>query len=262
LTRSGYGVYFFTSTFFANIGFVAFLFQKRKNPWTSLLYLGIIAIFTYWHGSKGQLISYLLIWMLYRVYVLRQRFRALLAIGITAAAGCLLVGFFALFSSVWDLAQLANSLTGYADTVRNAIVVIDDPRQDFYYGRLTLETEFYARIPRVVMPNKPKDYGAFYISKKYSPAAHRSDQGDPAYDIGVPYADFGPYTILLMSICAAGMGWLTSCMVADQLNSPSPGRFMVLSFLSGVSVIPISGVWLLPETILIGALCSLALRRL
>ena len=260
MTRSGYGVYFFSSTLFATLGFITFLFCRRKSIVNSIVFYASIAIFTYWHGSKGQLLNYLLIWLLYRVYVLRRRIRAVLAMAIAGIIVTAVVTMFALFSNIADLAELADQLTGYADTVRNAMTVIDDPRQDYYYGMLTFETEVYSRVPRVLMPNKPKDYGPFRIAKKYAPAAHRSDAGDPNYDIGVTYADFGLFTIALLCIEWALTGWITVSLTEDQKHAPSIGRFLLLAFFSGVNVIPLSGVFWFPETLLLSLLLTAILR--
>ncbi|QEE28390.1 hypothetical protein FTW19_10480 [Terriglobus albidus] len=260
MTRSGYGVYFLSSTLFATLGFITYMFCRQKGIVNSFVFYASIAVFTYWHGSKGQLINYLLIWLLYRVYVLRRQIRAVSAMAIAGIIVVVLTTMFALFSNVADLAELANQLSGYADTVRNSMTVIDDPRQDYYYGMLTFENEVYARIPRFLMPNKPKDYGPFRIAKKYDPAAHRSDVGDPNYDIGVTYADFGPFTIALLCIVWALTGWVIVSLAEDQKRTPSIGRFLLLLFFSGVNIIPISGLFLFPETLLLGLLLTAILR--
>src|ERR1700739_64761 len=260
LTRSGYGPLFFGSTFFATLGFVAYLFQKRKRLLGSLAFYALCGALTFLHGSKGQILNYFLIWMLYQVYVNHKNISALAAISVVGFVAVLTIGSYVLFSSTADIIALMNNLTGYADSVRNAMQVIDDSQADHYLGRLTLENEVYSRIPRVLMPSKPKDYGAFALGKKYDPVQYRSDEGSPNYDIGLTYADFGPFTLIYLCATSALMAWLVSSFTAHLRQRPTAGRFIVFIFLAGVNVIPISGVFLLPETMVIAGAFSFALK--
>jgi hypothetical protein len=260
LTRTGYGVYFYTSIFLATLGFATYLFSNPKTKLGAILFFGLATALAYWHGSKGEIVNYFLIWILYRVYVDRKRIRALGALSIVGGVGILVIGSFALFLKPTDIYDLGANLTGYADIIRNNMVVIDDPHLDLYFGQLMIENEVYSRVPRAVMPGKPKDYGPFALGKKYDPAQHRSDKGDPAYDVGLAYADFGPLSMICLCGSSAFMAWLVSSFAGEMRHRPTPGRFVIFVFLAGVNVIPISGVFLLPETILIAGVLSIAQR--
>lgn len=260
MTRIGYGPLFFGSTLFSTLGFVTHLFYKEKSILGAISFYILCATLTLWHGSKGQLLNYLLIWMLYRVYVDRKKVSALAAISVVGIAGILTIGSFALFSSAADIYELLNSLTGYADAARNAMLVIDDPRADSHFGELTVGNEIYSRIPRALMPSKPTDYGDFALAKKYDPSQYRGAEGAPNYDIGVTYSDFGPFAIIYLCITSAVMAWLVSIFATNFRQGPTPGKFIIFIFLAGVNVIPISGVFFLPETMLIAGVLSLALR--
>jgi hypothetical protein len=215
---------------------------------------------TYWHGSKGQIVNYFLIWILYQAYVARQRVRLFTALVIVTVASILILGSYALFTTAADLYELSYDLTGYTDAVRNAMKIIGNPRGDFYFGRLTAEIEFYNRIPRVVMPDKPMDFGGFALAKKYDPEQYRSDTGAPNYDIGVQYADFGPFAIVLICLSSAVLAWFISAFAADLYQRAHPSRFIVFIFMCGVNVIPISGVFFLPETLFVAYLLSFAMK--
>jgi len=260
LTRTGYGIWFFGSTFFATLGFVTYLFQKGKSLIGVLTFCVLCGALTYWHGSKGQILNYVLIWMLYRVYVDRKSIRALTALAVLLGTGALVIGSFALFSNTGDMIALVDSVTGYADSVRNAMEVIDDQQGKRYYGQLAIEDEVYSRIPRAIMPGKPMAYGSFRLARTYSPASYRNNEGTSAFDIGVRYADFGPFSMILLCLSSGGIAWLLSSLVFHLRRQPTSGTFLIFIFLAGVNVIPISGVFFLPEMILLASALSFALR--
>jgi hypothetical protein len=260
MTRTGYGPLFFGSTLFATLGFVTYLFYKQKSLLGATSYYVLCAGLTFWHGSKGQILNYVLIWMLYRVYVARKKVSALAALSLVGLAGVITVGSFAAFGSFADIYDLSTNLVGYADASRNAMKVIDDPQARTYFGELTVENEFYSRIPRVLMPSKPTDYGAFALGKKYDPAQYRAGEGAPNYDIGLTYADFGSFAMIYLCLSSGVVAWMVSSFAAALRQGPTPGKFIVFIFLAGVNVIPISGVFYLPETMLIAGALSFALR--
>ena len=259
-TRTGYGLYYFGSTTLTSLGFVTFLFKKDKSLKSVVLFFAICVLLAYWHGSKGQIITYLLIWMLYRVYVEGTPIRAFAASLIVAAVASLVVGSFALFSSVADIAELAQSVTTFADYVRNAMLVIDDPNQTRYYGRLMIENEIYSRVPRMIMPGKPKDFGPFILAKTYNPASYRNDEGVGAFDIGFVYADFGDFSIIAICAYSVFSAYFVSSLALHLRSGGGAGTFIVFLFMVGVSVIPISGPFYLPESILLGGVVAVASR--
>jgi hypothetical protein len=252
LTRTGYGLPFYGSTTFVSMAFVVFLFRKEKSTWSSAVFFLLCMLLAYWHGSKGQIITYALIWMLHRVYVRKVPIRVLAASAMAASIAVLLIASFALFSNAGDIADTLTAVSGYADYVRNAMLVIDDPRGKTYYGRLMLENEFYSRVPRMVLPDKPKDFGPFLMAKIYNPASYRLDEGTGDFGLGVTYADFGPFAILATCAYSAFAAFLVSTLARHLRRGAGPGGFIAFLYLAGVSVIPISGPFYLPESILLG----------
>lgn len=260
LTRTGYGLYFFGSTTFATLGFVTYLFIKRKSILGATLFFAICTGLAYLHGSKGQIVIYIMVWMMHRVYVDQKPIRAVAASAMLLAVAGLVVGSFAVFSSPDDLAELADSVTTVADYVRNAMLVIDDEQGKLYYGRLLVENEIYSRIPRSIMPDKPKDFGPFILGKIYNPANYRNDEGVGAFDLGATYADFGSISVLLVCAYSALSAFLISGLTLRLKSGAGPGTFVVFLFMVGLGVIPISGPFYLPESIALGGALSLAGR--
>jgi len=259
-TRNGYGVWFFSSTFFTNLALITFLFGQRRKRLTGILFGSVIILLTFWHGSKGLFLDSALIWVLFHVYVQRKRIRAGLALALAGMLGTLVLGSFFLFSSPENLVELLTSVTSYADYVRNAMIVIDDDRGKRYYGQLLVDEVVYTRMPRVLMPDKPKDFGPFLLAKIYSPANYRAAEGTAAFDVGVAYADFGPFASLYLCFLSAGTAWLVSTAVTYVKQSPTVGGFLVVLYLSGVNVFPVAAPFFLFDTLMIAIIISLVLR--
>ncbi|SEG33177.1 hypothetical protein SAMN05421819_2543 [Bryocella elongata] len=256
LTRTGYGLPFYGSTTFVSLAFVVFLFRKDKSVKSTAAFFSLCMLLAYWHGSKGQIITYALIWMMHRVYVRGIPVRILAASAMAVSIAVLLIGSFALFSSAGDIADTLVSVSDYADYVRNAMLVIDDPHGRIYYGRLMLENEFYSRVPRAILPDKPKDFGPFLLAKIYNPASYRLDEGTGAFDLGVTYADFGPCALLAVCAYSALAAFLMSTLAWKLRRGAGPGVFIAFLYLAGVGIIPISGPFYLPESILLGVIVT------
>jgi hypothetical protein len=255
-TRTGYGLNFFGSAVAMYLAFITYLFKNKKSVAGAALVTTVCVVLTYLHGSKGEILSLVEIFILYRVYILRK------PVGLAGASASIIamalagVLSFALFGSAADIGELALSMAGYSNYTRNAMTVIDDPLARFYWGRLTVEDEVYSRVPRFIMSNKPKDYGSFKLASIYYPAWFQGDTGSPAFGIGVQYADFGVFAIVIICVWSILLGWLVTHLVALMKARPNPGKFLVLLFFAGVGIIPIGNGFLLPETVTLGLLLN------
>jgi hypothetical protein len=260
-TRTGYGIEFFGSSLLMYLALITYLFKRKKSLSGGVVLGGICIALIYLHGSKGELLELIEIFILYRVYILRRAVTfasAVASIGAIALVGCLS---FALFEGLTNVGELAVSMAGYSDYTQNAILVIDNPNGQFFWGRLTLEDEIYTRIPRLIMPNKPKDFGSFKLASIYYPEWFQGDTGSPAFGIGEQYADFGVFAIILISLWSVLSGWVAALLVASLRRRPEPGRFVVLLFFSGVDIIPLGSGYLLPETIVLAAALAFVYRH-
>ena len=260
-TRTGYGIEFFGSSLLMYLALITYLFKQKKSLLGGVVLGGVCIGLIYLHGSKGELLELLEILILYRVYILRRPVTfasAVASVAAIALVGCLS---FALFEGLTNVGELAVSMAGYSDYTQNAILVIDDPKSQFYWGRLTLEDEIYTRIPRLIMPNKPKDFGLFKLASIYYPEWFQGDTGSPAFGIGEQYADFGVFAVILISLWSVLSGWVAALLVASLRRRPEPGRFVVLLFFAGVDIIPLGSGYLLPETIVLAAALAFVYRH-
>ncbi|CAN7245351.1 hypothetical protein [Massilia sp. LjRoot122] len=254
-TRSGYGLSYFGSMLLCYIFLVLALFHEKLSSISKLGALVITVVFAYLHGSKGQVIAAVFIWVYY-YFVARQRqvkFRGFL---IFALISFLLGGslFYFMLDSV-ELTELFGIIAGYADYSRNAVMLVDNETVT-YFGRLTLEDNIYSRVPRAIFPDKPKDFGAFLLSMKYFPQAFLLDEGVPSFGIGIYYADFSVFCIPFLAFCNFVGGVITRGFVTRLKIYRSPVDFLVVLFMSGITLLPIGSGYLLPEhfTISLGLL--------
>jgi hypothetical protein len=258
-TRRGYGLPFFGSAVLLNVAATLFFFRKSKNRGADFLFWIIVGASTLEHGSKGELLSFLWIWILFRIYVDRRPFKLLESARVIVVLGVVLATSFIAFG-IAEPAELIQGVSKYADYTRTASHVIDDPDRPVYFGLLTLEDNIYSRIPRAFFPEKPKVFGVFRLTMRYFSASDWEDVGSPDFGIGIPYADFGPFAILYIAAFAFFTGISASCLVRKLKTDPNPGNLLLLAFFAGVSLIPTGIGYSLPETALLSWLVLKASR--
>jgi hypothetical protein len=258
-TRSGYGLTFFGSAMLLDAAVVLFFFRRSKNIFADSLFWIIVALSTVEHGSKGELITFFWIWMLYRVYVERRSFRIIEVGRIAILFAVALVSSFVLFGNA-EIADLVEGLAKYADYTRNAALVIDDPQRPVYYGLVAVEDEVYARVPRAIFPGKPDIFGALRVIHNYYPDAWARGWA-PDFGVGFAYADFGPLAIFYIAVCAMINGIGCSMLIRKLRTDPNPGNLVILIFFSGVTFIPTGMGTMLPEHVLLSG-CVLGVTRI
>ena len=251
LTRTGFGQQTFVSSVLAYLAVIFILFAKRSWITKTLVLVaasGVVIL----HGSKGQVLNIFLLLLLFQVYVRKRRIALLPALVRGLALGGVVALLFAATMSLGDgLVEALQDISQYSDYTRNAMLVIDSglPLQ---YGRLTMEANLYGRIPRALMPNKPKDFGAFYLVEEFYPEWFDADTGSPDFGIGVQYADFGALALVYLALFSMLKGWLARIFVDRLKLTGHPADFLVVGFLAEISVLPLGGAgWLFPEVILL-----------
>lgn len=262
-TRTGYGHMYFVSTALTYIAFVLILFKKRSFPGEKVLFFAVSASLCLMHGSKGQVVVLLLIALIYRAIACNNRVSLVRGVVLATTFAVGLGSMFYLFQ--WRHSENTDGLfmlmSSYADYNRNAMMLIDDPFMEPQYGRLTVEQNVYTRVPRVLYPAKPKDWGTFWLARKYYPVWFEKETGAPSFGmLGVPYADFGRFAILYMMAWAALGGMLLRLFVIRLREYRSPADFVVVLFLCGVSIIPGGLGYMLPEHLIIAIVIALLLR--
>jgi hypothetical protein len=257
-TRSGYGLNFFLSTMMVNLGFVLQLF-KTKHTGQRLLFFSLCATLGIAHGSKGSIMILGLLWLIHWRYADGQKISGLRATLLLIVSSLSLVALFYFFSTGIELAELANRIIGYSDYTSNGLMVVNDNKPAFF-GRIILEDNLFSRIPRALFPDKPKDFGSFYLAQLYFPESFELDQGAPAFGVGTTFADFKWFALPILCFASLATALLTKTYQNALAKYRHPGDFIVLAFLSGVPMISVGVGFLLPEHLLLSALLTLSLR--
>ena len=251
-TRTGFGVNFYVSSLFANLAIIFALFSRRSWQLKAAIVVGSVFLLSL-HGSKGQVLTVLLLLGLFEVYVRGRKIKLLPSLLAGAGAGAVLLLLFAatmtLGESPWEVAE---TISQYSDYTRNGMMVIDS-HLPLQYGRLTLEANTIGVVPRALMPSKPKNFGALYLDEQFYPEALDNDAGAPAFAVGVQYADFGAFAIFYLTLFAVLKGWLARVFVDRLQAKRHPADFLVVAFLADITLIPTGSGWLLPEILLIAA---------
>ena len=252
-TRTGFGFEGFVSSTLAYVAVILILFSRRSKTakaFTILLATGLLSL----HGSKGQVLSVLLIFLLYYVYALGRKITFARAMVVYACTGVVLLLLFAATMSLGEnAADALESISKYSDYTRNAMLVIDSD-YPLQYGRLTIESNTLGLIPRQLMPGKPKNFGTFALAEEFYPESFDRDAGAPAFGVGTQYADFGSLAIIYLALCALFRGWLARVFVNRLKVTHHPSDFFVVAFLADIGLFPIGTGWLLPEALLLAIL--------
>lgn len=260
-TRTGYGIFLFTSALLNNLSFIAFIFSKKKTFIGSILFIFILFFNIYIHGSKGQFVTILMIYFAYVAYVLNRKMsggKFLINFGISAS---LLISLFVIFASQQrNMVEVVVNISNYSDYTRNANMVIDSdfPTQ---YGKLLIESNLYSRLPRVVYPDKPKDFGYFVLAKTFYPEWFENDSGSPSFGIGGVWADFGIFSIFYFLFWAVFLGVLFKTLVVKLKENTNMGLFILVLFFMGIDLIPLGTGYLVVEHLFLAIIISLLSSR-
>jgi hypothetical protein len=237
-TRTGFGIQFFLSTFLAYFALILMLFAKSVPRTVMAVFVSLVLLLIYLHGSKGQLLVVLMISLYFVVFIRGWRFRLGALMGLGSAAGLVMGVLFYITLPASMKEDLLVGIVSYSDYTRHAAVVIDDPHLEPQLGRLTAESSLYTVIPRALFPDKPRDFGSFWLAKRYYPEWFEANTGAPAFGIGVQYADFGGFTIAWDIFTHLLLGGALKILVTRLRQKPDPGSFILLLALLDVALIP------------------------
>lgn len=238
LTRSGFGIQFYLSTLAVYVGFVLLLFSRKLKRSSAVLFSLISLPIIYLHGSKGQVLNFVLIALYFLVFVKGKRFGIKGFVGLGLIVSTLVVSLFYVSYSEEARADLLVEMAGYAEYTRNAAMVIDDATLDPQLGRLAVESKFYVMVPRALFPDKPKDYGAFWLAKRYYSDRFELDVGAPDFGLGFIYADFGDFAVLYYFGGSLLTGLILKILVTRLKRRPDAGTFFLLLAFLDVGLIP------------------------
>ena len=249
-TRTGYGIEYYGSALLMNCALILFLLSRRRQH---LLFLFVLLAFTVSKGSKGQVLTDLMIYAAWAVYVLNKRFslRQTLVGGVVAVAA---MGALFVLNYRGEIDSLVLTVAGYSDYNRNASLVVEDDHAPIYDGMLSFENVVYSKIPRALWPGKPKDFGEFLLAEKYFPELFELDQGAPSFGIGVYFADFGALAYLAIAAVNFFSGRMLRYFIRSCERRPRVLSFTMLLFFSDVSLLPVGVGYFLIETLVLALL--------
>jgi hypothetical protein len=239
VTRVGYGIESFLSTLCVYIGFILLLFRKEKNRLFDTVFVVAGTAVLYFHGSKGQFVGLLLIWLYFVAFVKGRRYGVgrLIALGLGSAA--LLATLFYFTFSAYFRQNLIIAIASYAsEYTANATLVIDDSSLDPQLGRLSLENSIYAFIPREIFPEKRKDFGSLWLASRYYPTRYQDENGAPAFGMGFYYADFGVFAIVYYALSELLAGIVLKILVTRLQHRPDAGTFVLFLNFMDVPLVP------------------------
>lgn len=254
-TRTGYGVYFFLSLTLAYLALVLLLFSKRIRKLELFLFVIVCMVFVWLQGSKGHLLGFIFILVLHWVYVKGRRVSFPKFLLVSAGMGVFGIVLFLVTTPDLILGGGVSALANYSQYTRNGMNVIDSGMGPFY-GRLTLENQVYARVPRALDPDKPHDFGDFYLAEHFYPDAFVMDTGAPAFGNGAWFADFGTIALPLLLVSGFLNGLLLKMFVTSLRRYRTPGDFVMVLLAAGTPLIPLTSTFLLPESLLLAIVAN------
>jgi oligosaccharide repeat unit polymerase len=249
-TRTGFGLQYYISSVLAYLSVILVLFSTKSRP-TKAMIIALATCLLLLHGSKGQVLNLVFLLILFYVYGAGRKVSLSKALITSSAIALVVVLLFAGSMVLGEsLAEVLESISEYSDYTRNAMLVIDQhfPLQ---YGRLTIEANTLALVPRVLMPNKPKNFGPMRLDEEFYPEQLDADAGAPAFGVGTQYADFGALAIVYLAFCGILRGWLARVFVNRLKITHHPADFLMVAFLADVGLFPVGTGWFLPEAFLI-----------
>lgn len=250
LTRTGYGIYFYPSLMFSLLASICSFFILNEKKLLALLCLAVNVILIFLHGNKGPIFSIFIAFILYLSYIQEKNIKFIFLIKSFFIISLVVVCFFAY---TYKGGNPIENMAYYSDYTRNAVLIAHS-NFDFMYGRLMLESELYSRIPRVLWPSKPDDFGALYLAKVFYPEAFYRNQGAPAFGYGEYYADFGYFTPVWLIISGLFKGIIAKYFANKTQQHKSAHYFIMFLFCIGVGIIPVSMGWLFPEHVVVAVM--------
>ena len=249
-TRTGAGPLFFGSLILAYVSYALYLFSERQKSWTTWVYHILLIGSLLLHGNKSPLVVLFFMNIIYASAIKRKLYTAIQAVKTGVLITVLIIGLFVISLSENMKQNFLLGVASYSDFNRNFALVVEDP-PPIKLGMLTLEGQIWPLIPRSLYPNKPKNFGTFYLAEHYYPEWFDADAGAPAFGFGVTYADFHQWAILYILFTSLGVGILLRLYFNRLRAHHSPGDFIMVVFLSGTPLIELgAGYQFIPHLIL------------
>jgi len=238
LTRTGFGIQYFISTLLAYLALIIACFRPPRSRLSAAIFVALLGLLLYLHGSKGQIIYAFLIWLSYVVFVRGRSFKLGGLIGVGGVGTVVIALLFYITLPPTMKTNFIIGVASYSDYTRNATLVIDDSNLAPQMGRLTAEASLYTMVPRAMFPDKPRDFGSLWLAKRYFPEWFAENTGSPAFGIGVSYADFRQLAFVWEAFTHLVLGCVLKILVVRLRTRPDPGTFVLLLPMIDIGLIP------------------------
>lgn len=176
---------------------IAIYFIKERRISLKIIVLAFILVFS---GSKMAIFSsFLLLGTLWEQY--RKMNYKLLSI--SALLLCIAMVFYHATQNTAKNVDAVQGAMSYFDVYRQqtmALEMLTEDKIPYFYGKIYVSS-YYTVIPRLIWPDKPKDFGFALLNYKIYPA-YSADGYMPSFGLGYVFADFGYFSLILAGLLA------------------------------------------------------------
>ena len=176
-----------------------------KSSFTRIIIFISISVLLSFLGSKSQILSMFFIYALYTFFIEKKYFNLRMTLILVGSVGTLLLFFFLLLqrSEFSILVKILN----YFDYFENFLTLFNK-LDSYYLGILTLESNMYSVMPRIIFPDKPLYFGSIQLGTEIYPEQTYLNQGAPSLSFleeGMLISEFCllsifPYQVLLVAL--------------------------------------------------------------
>lgn len=187
-TRSGYGHIYFTFGLLIKLLFLISLYLF-KSKFIRIFVFIVLCFLVSLMGSKSQILNMFLIYVLYLYFIDKKSYNLISSLSIIVVLGIFLLILY-LYLQDSNYPPIIKFLNIF-DYFENFLLLYHN-LDKFYLGILTIETNLYSIIPRIIYPEKPIYFGTFILGQEILPHQTYLNQGAPSFSFfGRAYADFG-----------------------------------------------------------------------
>jgi hypothetical protein len=193
--RVGAGPFYAATQWSVTLALAYVLWSRRLQGWRMWAWIAAIAVLLLATGSKGNVLTVLVVGIVYRHFYVAP-VTLLGAIGFLFAAALLFGGLFLVFGNGAELIDVARYFQEYFAT--SATMIDRFGEIGFRHGGALL-SGFWALVPRALFPAKPFVYGPTLVHDLLFPGAAAAGSTPGNLDWTVSYLDFGVVGVIVFA---------------------------------------------------------------
>ena len=204
-SRVGFGHVYYLIALMLKLIFLLSLYLFKSSFTRIIIFISISVLLSFL-GSKSQILSMFFIYALYTFFIEKKYFNLRMTLILVGSVGTLLLFFF-LHMERSEFSILVKILN-YFDYFENFLTLFNK-LDSYYLGILTLESNMYSVMPRIIFPDKPLYFGSIQLGTEINPEQTYLNQGAPSLSFfGRGYADFGILSFVYFSLSGAISGFV------------------------------------------------------